>query len=167
MPAPFYTIAMRLVHAGRYGSGSDDPRLVPSYIGHPTLVRGYDAIPLDASECPTLGILPCAITNPLIGSRVLVGNLEFRMPLFRPFTGVSRGMYGPLPMELAVFADGGTAWNRGERPFSGVGRSPAASAGITLRANVRGLAIASVNIARPFEGQTKGWVFQFTLAPGF
>jgi hypothetical protein len=167
MPAPFYTIAVRLLHAGRYGSGSEDPRLLPSYVGHPSLVRGYDSIPLDSADCVAIGVLPCSISNPLIGSRVLVGNIEFRMPLLRPF-GVSRRMYGPVPTELAIFADAGSAWNRGERPsFSGGSRPPAASAGFTVRTNLRGLAIAAVNVARPLEGRDKGWVFQFNLSPGF
>ena len=46
---------------------------------------------------------------------MLVGNLEFRFPLLRPF-GASQRMYGPVPIEIALFADGGVAWSRGEKP---------------------------------------------------
>ena len=31
--------------------------------------------------------------------------------MLRPFVGESRNMYGPVPMEVALFADGGVAWN--------------------------------------------------------
>ena len=48
-------------------------------------------------------------------SRLLVANLEFRFPLLRPF-GVSSRMYGPVPVEVALFADAGVAWNRGDNP---------------------------------------------------
>ena len=51
MPAPFYTLAARVLHYGRYGSGGEDSRLYPLYIGYPSLVRGYDVNTLDASEC--------------------------------------------------------------------------------------------------------------------
>ena len=53
---PFYTIAARVLHYGRYGAGGEDGRLVPLYIGYPTLVRGYDVDTLASSECvPALG----------------------------------------------------------------------------------------------------------------
>ena len=42
MPVSFYTIAARVMHYGRYGSGGEDPRLFPLFIGYPNLVRGYD-----------------------------------------------------------------------------------------------------------------------------
>ncbi|RPJ71675.1 MAG: hypothetical protein EHM24_11565, partial [Acidobacteria bacterium] len=42
VPASFYTIAVRGLHYGRYGSDSEDPRLVPLFLGYPGLVRGYD-----------------------------------------------------------------------------------------------------------------------------
>jgi outer membrane protein assembly factor BamA len=166
MPAPFYTIALRVLHSGRYGSGAEDSRLLPFYVGNPSLVRGYDAVPLDAGAC-AFTLIACPLGAPLMGSRALVGNLEFRMPLLRPL-GTTRRMYSPLPTELAVFADAGTAWNRGERPaFLGGERTPAASAGLTVRTNVRGLAIAAFTIARPLNRPDRDWVFQFNLAPGF
>jgi len=97
MPASFYTFATRIVHYGRYGSGGEDSRLFPLFIGYPNLVRGYDVNTFDASEC---GNVPnqCPAFDRLLGSRVLVGNLEFRFPLLRPF-GASQRMYGPVPVE--------------------------------------------------------------------
>jgi len=167
MPAPFYTIALRVLHHGRYGSGAEDLRLLPSYAGHPSLVRGYETVPFDLGDCALNVTTLCSAPSSLMGSRLMVANVEFRMPLFRPL-GVSRRMYGPVPTELAVFADAGAAWNHGERPsFFGGARTPASSAGVTVRTNVRGLAIAAFTVARPFQREDRGWVFQFNLAPGF
>ena len=39
------------MHYGRYGSGSDDERLRPLFLGYPNLVRGYDLNTIDESEC--------------------------------------------------------------------------------------------------------------------
>jgi Tol biopolymer transport system component len=38
MPARFYTVAGRVLHDGRYGSGGEDVRLVPLFIGYPQLI---------------------------------------------------------------------------------------------------------------------------------
>jgi outer membrane protein assembly factor BamA len=103
----------------------------------------------------------------LLGSRLLVANLEFRFPLLRPF-GVSQRMYGPLPVEVALFADGGVAWLRGQKPeIFGGSRSGVSSVGLTLRANLLGFAIGQFDIARPLQRPAAGWVFQFNLTPGF
>ena len=51
MPASFYTFATRIMHYGRYGSGSDDERLRPLFLGYPNLIRGYDINTIDESEC--------------------------------------------------------------------------------------------------------------------
>jgi hypothetical protein len=98
---------------------------------------------------------------------MLVGNLEFRFPLLRPF-GVTRRMYGPLPLEVAAFAEGGVAWNQGERPtMLGGSRDAVSSAGLTLRTNLFGFAVAQIDAVRPFQRPAAGWVFQFNLIPGF
>jgi len=77
-------------------------------------------------------------------------------------------MYGPLPVELAFFTDGGIAWNRGEKPaLLGGERHGVSSAGVTLRANLMGFAVGELDFSRPFQRPGKGWVFQFNLSPGF
>lgn len=102
-------------------SGSDDPRLFPSYLGYPSVVRGYELQSLDSVDCPPTTTNTCPALNRLVGSRTLVGNLEFRFPLLRPL-GESPRMYGgPVPLELGFFADGGVEWWR-EAVVSG--RSP-------------------------------------------
>jgi hypothetical protein len=167
MPVSFYTVAARLVHYGRYGSGGQDRRLYPMYIGYPTLVRGYDVGTIDASECVADATSSCPIFDRLIGSRMLVANLEFRFPLMRPF-GASQSMYGPLPLEVALFADGGVAWDRGEKPsLFGGAREGVSSVGAALRANFFGFAVGEFAFSRPLQRPGRGWIFQFNLAPGF
>ena len=167
MPVPFYTLAARVMHYGRYGGASDDARLFPLFIGYPNLVRGYDVNTFDASDCRPTSTSDCPAFDRLVGSRLLVGNLELRFPLLRPF-GASQRMYGPVPVEVAFFADGGVAWNRAEKPsFLGGSRQGVGSAGVTLRVNLFGFAVGSFDFARPFQRAGKGWVFQFNLSPGF
>jgi outer membrane protein assembly factor BamA len=168
MPVPFYTFATRVMHYGRYGTGADDERLFPLFLGYPNLVRGYDVGTFQAADCLQTAVSDCPAFDRLLGSRLLVANLEFRFPLLRPF-GASQRMYGPIPVEVALFADGGVAWNRSERPsFLGGTKEGVASAGVAFRVNVLGFAIAQFDIARPFSRSGReGWVFQFNLAPGF
>jgi outer membrane protein assembly factor BamA len=102
-----------------------------------------------------------------MGSRMLVGNLEFRFPLLRPF-GASQRMYGPVPIEVALFTDGGVAWNGNQKPsLLGGSRDGIASAGLALRANLFGFAVPEFEFARPFQRPGRGWLFQSNLAPGF
>ena len=106
----------RVMHYGRYGARRRRRAAVPAVprlsesrarLRRRTRSTAADCLPTAASDCPAF--------DRLMGSRMLVGNLEFRFPLLRPF-GASQGMYGPLPVEVALFADGGVAWNRGEKP---------------------------------------------------
>lgn len=166
MPAQFYTIAARVMHYGRYGADAENDLLFPLFIGYPNLVRGYDVGSFTGDECPP-GRGSCAAFDRLIGSRMLVGNLELRFPLFRPL-GLSRNMYGPLPLELALFADGGVAWDRGDRPdFFGGSRQPVSSVGAAIRANVFGFTVVQFDVVKPLDRPQKGWIFQFSLGPGF
>ncbi len=166
MPAPFYTLATRVMHYGRYGGASEDPRFFPLYIGYPSLVRGYDVYSVTPDECG-LGAT-CEAVDQLMGSRMLVANVEFRFPLLRPFTGASSRMYGPVPVEVALFADGGVAWSRGDRPaIFGGSRDGVTSAGVALRANLLGFATGQFAFVKPFDRPQQGWMFQFSLAPGF
>jgi len=169
MPASFYTLATRVMHYGRYGSGGEDSRLYPMFIGYPTLVRGYDVGSFSPSECVPDGVSDCPVFDQLVGSRMLVANVELRFPLLRPFGGASSGMYGPLPVEVALFADGGAAWEKNDtlEAFGGSGRrKPVASIGASLRANIFGFLVAQADFTRPLNRPQKGFVFQFSLSPG-
>ncbi len=165
MPADLYTIAGRILHFGRWGRNSDEPRLWPLYLGYPGLVRGYDVNSISMSDCNPDGT--CPGFDRLLGSRLLVGNLEFRFPLLRPF-GLREGVYGPVPVEVALFGDGGVVWTQAEKPsFFGGTRKPVSSAGVAFRVNVLGFVIIELDAVRPFNRPGKGWMFQFNLAPGF
>ena len=146
----------------------DDERLFPLFLGYPNLVRGYDVGTFQSADCVATVANDCPAFDRLMGSRLLVANVEFRFPLLRPF-GASQGMYGPIPVEVALFADAGVAWNRRERPsFLGGTKEGVASAGVAFRVNVLGFAVAEFDFARPFQRTGReGWVFQFNLAPGF
>jgi hypothetical protein len=77
-------------------------------------------------------------------------------------------MYGPLPIEVALFGDGGVAWTSSEAPtFFGGHRKPVASTGVTLRLNLFGFAVGQLDFARPLQRPRQGWMFEFSLTPGF
>jgi len=177
MPKSFYTIAVRGLHYGRYGNGSDDSRLFPLFLGYPNLVRGYDIGTFDETDCPNL-VGTCAAVDRLIGSRMLVANVEFRFPLLRPF-GASERMYGPVPVEVAFFGDAGVAWNSlktatlptaltvGTQPHPFDLHDGVSSAGVALRVNLLGFAVGEFDFSHPFQRSGRGFVFQFNLSPGF
>ncbi len=168
MPVPFYTVAARVMHYGRYGSGSADERLRPLYLGYPNLIRGYDLNTIDESECLFSAATACPSVERLMGSRMLVGNLEFRFPLLRPFVGASSRMYGPIPVEVAIFADAGMAWNQGQSPWDVEGRERGVSSvGLSLRSSLFGYGVGQFDLSRPLQRPGQGWVFQFSLTPGF
>jgi hypothetical protein len=167
MPARFYTIAGRILHYGRYGRDGESSLLLPMYLGYPELLRGYTIGSFRASECASGAAGSCDAFDRLLGSRMLVANLELRFPLLRPF-GVKSAMYGPVPVEVALFTDAGVAWTKSDRPtFLGGDRAPVSSAGVTLRANVFGFAVGQFDFAYPFQRPGRGWVWSFSLAPGF
>jgi Tol biopolymer transport system component len=170
MPFRPFTFATRLLHYGRYGSDGEDPRLQPLFLGHPGLVRGYSFGSFDASECRPLPEDPnaCPVFDQLLGSRMVVANAELRFPLFGAL-GIGSGYYGAFPLEFAVFGDGGLAWDtQHQSSVLGSGtRDPVFSAGVGLRINLLGFAIAEVDLVRPFDRPDKGWIWQFELQPGF
>jgi hypothetical protein len=181
MPFPFYTLAVRGMSYGRYGTGSDDARLFPLFLGYPSFVRGYDVYSFDASECVANSTSTCPAFDRLLGSRMAVANVEFRFPLLRPF-GATQRMYGPVPVEVAFFGDAGVAWNSLKTPLTTTNalfgttttashpfnlRDGVSSAGAALRVNLFGFAVGEFDFVKPFQRPQQGWMFQFSLAPGF
>jgi outer membrane protein assembly factor BamA len=170
MPARPFTIATRLLSYGRYGSGGEDPRLQPLFLGYPGLVRGYSYGSFNASECHPTAADPngCPVFDQLLGSRMIVANAELRFPLFGAL-GLGSGYYGAFPIDFMVFGDGGLAWDSQNQPSvlgSGT-RDPVFSAGAGFRVNLLGFAIGEISLVRPFERPGKGWVWQFELQQGF
>lgn len=160
------SFAGRLMHVGRYGGSSEDQRLMPLFLGYPELVRGYDVNSFDSSDCAIEDQPACPAFDRLIGSRIVVGNFEVRAPLFGLFRG--RLDYGPLPVDIFAFADSGVAWTAGERPtFAGGTRDWVTSVGAGARMNLFGFAIGELAIAKPLQRPQRGWMFVFSLRPGF
>ena len=166
MPVRPFTLAARVLHYGRYGSGAEDPRLAPLFLGYPSLVRGYDYGSFSAAECP-INSNTCPAFDRLLGSRLFVGNLELRFPLLG-LLGVGSGYYGAFPIEAALFADGGVAYCSANNTGFCIGDNRAvSSAGLALRVNLLGYAIGEMDLVKPFQRPNKGWYLQFSLTPGF
>jgi hypothetical protein len=163
MPVRPLTVAGRVIHYGRYGRDAEHRGLAPLFLGYPNLVRGYDVGAYGGGRCVPGG---CPRVDELVGSKLLVANLELRAPaLF--FLGDERP-YGPVPLEAALFFDAGVAWEAGERPsFLGGSRHSVKSWGAALRVNLFGLVIAEVDYVRPLDlpGTSSLWRLRFT--PGF
>lgn len=164
MPVRPITFAGRVLHFGRYGSDSEDPRMQQLFLGYQSLVRGYDNNSFDASECPSTGTT-CPAFDQLLGSRILVGNAEMRLPLLGPLGILARRV--PIPADLVFFADAGVAWVRGENPRAFGGTRPfVSSVGTALRVNILGMLIAELDLVRPLDRPGKGWFLQLGLTQG-
>ena len=165
MPVRPFTLAFRGLYYGRYGRDGEDQRLPIMYLGYPGLVRGYDPGSFEAGEC---GVQPdgsCPAFDRLIGSRVMIGNAELRFPLLGLFG--AKNFYGPLPIEMALFTDAGVAWGT-NTPFRSAlsDEKWVRSVGIAARMNLFGFAIGEVNYVKPLD-RDRGWLWQFSLRPGF
>jgi len=169
MPARPFTIAARILHYGRYGSGGEDQRLQPLFLGYSGLVRGYGLGSFDASECRPPADQPnaCPVFDQLLGSRMVVGNAELRFPLLGVL-GVGSGYYGALPLDFTVFGDGGLAWDSANEPsLTGGSRKAVFSAGAGLRFNLFGFAVLEADLVHPFQRPDKNWVWELNFQPGF
>ncbi len=148
MPVRSLTVAMRVMHVGRFGAGTGDARLVPLIWTIRDLVRGYgDFGPSD----DTLGYLDAA--------RMTVGNVELRVPL----SAIAQAPQ-PLPMDVFAFADGGV-FGRPNRQQQ-IDDDALVSAGAGVRINAAGIAL-ELAAARPFHAGTRGWTVAFNVKPGF
>jgi outer membrane protein assembly factor BamA len=152
MPVRPLTIAMRVMHVGRYGSGAEDQRLLPLAWTLRDLVRGYgDTGPVrgDASY--------------LTAPRTLVANLEARFPIPGIFTGSYRSL--PLPIEGLIFSDAGQFWNPSALPTSG--RPLLRSYGAGVRLTAAGLVFELDAVRALDQATSRGWSFAFNFRPGF
>ena len=97
MPVRPFTIAVRVMHLGRYGGASNDPRLLPLLWTLRDVVRGYGDIGPGSPSASNV-----------TASRMLVGNIELRFP----FAALLRRSVSPgaLPIEGLVFSDTARFW---------------------------------------------------------
>jgi outer membrane protein assembly factor BamA len=162
MPVKPYTLAMRVVHLGQYGRDADDVRVLPSFLGSRYFLRGYG---WGAIRCQLNADGACGGYDELLGSRLLVGNLELRAPLLGMRTRDLR--YGVVPAEGFVFADGGMVWSRTPE-FSAAPseRRLVRSFGIGVRVNALGLPLEWAAV-RATDPPAVGWSFGLTIRPSF
>jgi hypothetical protein len=166
MPFGPWTVAGRALHVGRYGADGESLRLSPLYVGYSNLVRGYDISSFGIDECGGSIQQSCDLVDNLIGSRLIVTNVELRAPLVGAFTG--RLEYGPVPAELIGFFDAGVAWDSETRPkgFGGT-RTWARSYGAGVRINALGYLVLELAGVRALDRPDDGWRFVFGIRPGF
>jgi hypothetical protein len=167
MPKRPITVAVRALHYGRYGADSEDPRLVQLYAGYPELVHGYGFGSFTPADCYFVGaVYQCTAADNLIGSRMLVGNLEVRAPLLGLFRGDLQ--YGQVPVEVAAFADAGVTWTRLDLPtFLGGDRSVLRSVGGAVRVNIFGFLPLELSAAKPLDRLYHSWQWQLGIRTGF
>lgn len=155
-----FTLALRGYYLGRDGK---DAGFQPMYVGDPMLVRGFTGKTFDRLGEYGIGI------EQMIGSRLLVSNIEIRLP----FTGPRRLALIPssfLLTDLNIFLDGGIAfsdfdqlrWNleSNARP------RPVFSAGTSLRINLFGALILEPYYAWPLVKGSRV-AFGLNFIPGF
>jgi outer membrane protein assembly factor BamA len=161
MPIMPISFAVRGLHLGRYGSGAEDARLSPLYLGYPSLVRGYDVGTFTSADCTPTANGSCPEYDRLLGSRILVGNFEVRAPI--PGLFKHSLSYGPVPLEIFGFMDAGLAWYRGQSPTD---QGWATSAGFGARVNVFGYLIAEGDVVKAFN-RNNGFQWVFLLRPSW
>jgi len=155
-----FTLALRGYYLGRHGRDRD---FQPMYIGDPMLVRGFTGKTFDR-----LGEYGINIEQ-MIGSQLLVGNFEIRLP----FTGPRRLALIPsgfLFSDLNLFVDAGMAfrefdqlkWNQ----ETNSNPRPVFSAGTSLRINLFGALILEPYYAWPLVRGSKA-AFGLNFIPGF
>jgi hypothetical protein len=149
MPRKPFTVAVRVMQLGRYGTDAADPRLLPLVWTIRDIVRGYGDVGTGSSS---LGALRA--------SRMLVGNGEIRFPIAGLFSHESP--FGGLPIEGLAFTDFGRFWMPDR--FSGA-NSLLRSVGTGVRINAAGM-IFELDGVRRLDA-ARGWTFSFNLRPGF
>ena len=160
------TLAVRAMHTGRYGPGANS--LFPNYLGQPWFIRGYE---FNAAN-QILSDNGRSI-NDLLGSKLLVSNIELRIPFTGPkqLALISSKF---LLTELSFFVDGGLAWDSFAELTptdggSGIGSwatQPVFSAGASMRVNLFGSLIVEPYYAFPLQQNTRG-VFGLNFIPGW
>jgi Tol biopolymer transport system component len=151
MPLRPFTIAMRAMHVGRYGSGASDPRLLPLAWTLRDVVRGYGDTGPDTAATPYL-----------FADRLLVGNVELRFPIPGVFS--RRAHWNALPLEGLIFSDAGRFWI----PDATAHRTSASlhSVGTGVRLVAAGV-VFELDAVKPLDQVAPGWTFSFNFRPGF
>jgi hypothetical protein len=140
MPVRPVSLALRVEHVGRYGTGARDPRLLPLVWSLRDLVRGYD--PHDV----------------LTTARMTVANAELRVPLVGPFGRLSAS--SALPIDALLFGDAGAF------DTATATRTMLRSMGAGIRLNAGGF-VFEFDAVRPLDPKPQGWTLAVNFHPGF
>lgn len=164
------SIAFRLMHIARLGADAESPVIYPLTFAYPTLTRGNHIDNISGYSNAETGEFSI---NQIFGSRMLVANLEWRVP----FTGperLARIKSGLFHTELSLFADAGVAWTASSHPvFKQVAetpdeRVPLLTAGASFRVNLLGAVILEAYYAFPWRADHFGkGVFGLNFTPGW
>jgi len=198
-----FSLALRGYSLGRYGRDAENTKvgtlpLPPMYLGEETWIRGYGWGSFTGDECGSTTVVRqgrCPAIERMFGSRVMVANAEFRIPLFgTPEFGLLNLPF--LPTEISPFFDAGIAYTQDQKPvfkfatsdetvpsacataandeqaqhlayYGCAERIPVFSTGLSMRFNLFGYAIMEAYLAHPFQRPLKSWVWGFQLAPGW
>ena len=170
-----FTLATRALYFGRMGRDSEQFRI---FGGNTELIRGHTSGSYNRNECISGDLDPtsassCSAFDQLLGSQILLGSAELRVPLSQPF--------GFLPVtfaafEAAVFYDIGVGWgDRSTLKFSrdpgdsfDLVRAPLQTYGASLRANLLGFLIMRLDYSVPRNRPAvKGGLWTLSLGPTF
>lgn len=157
-----FNVSVRGIHYARYGTDANNTFIGAIYSIDPTLVRGYNNFSLDE-----LNNVYGLSLEQIQGSKLLVGNLEFRLP----FTGPERLALiksGLLFTDLSAFLDVGMTWRDNDQFGEGgdIEPKPVASTGLSLRVNLFGAFIIEPYYAKPLRSEAP-WVFGINFVPGW
>jgi hypothetical protein len=150
MPLQPFTVAIRVMQLGRYGTDAADARLLPLVWTIRDIVRGYGDLGTGPSSVGTLS-----------ASRMLVSNGEIRFPIAGLFSHASQ--FGGLPIEGLAFTDFGRFWMPDR--LAGATSLLLRSVGTGVRINAAGM-IFELDAVRRFDSARR-WTFSFNLRPGF
>ncbi len=161
-------LSYRLYYSGRYGQDADNDLFRPLFLGFPGFLRGYmtnQFYEMQSVRDPRFTF------NDMIGTQMLVGNVELRLPFTGPdvLAVIESGFFFT---ELNLFFDAGVAWTKEERPTldrdDTDNRYPFFSAGASLRFNLFGYLILEPYYAYPIHRDgVMGGVFGLNFLPGW
>ncbi len=164
-------LAFRFYSYGRWGQDAQSGKISPLYLGYPWYIRGYNN-----NNIYEQSVLDKSYyINNLFGSKILVGNAEFRFPFSGP-ERLSAINSKWLLTELSLFLDGGIAWSSEDKislhanDLSEYVRTPIFSTGISLRINLFGYMVLEPFYAIPFgqgDFSLSRGVFGLNFFPGW
>lgn len=164
------SLAFRLMHVNRFGTDAASELLYPLSFAYPTLTRGNRLDNLRGYSNQETGEFSI---NQIYGSRILVGNVEWRLPL----TGPERLALFKSQLfftSFSLFADAGVAWDATSHPVlkqaadSADERIPLLTTGLSLRLNLFGAMIVEGYYAFPWRADHFGkGVFGLNFSPGW